>query len=293
MLRLFGCIFLTLFLLSCERTAPAPDLKIVTNSWIGYAPLYYARQQGQLESLGIKLVTVVSLGESLQLYRSGVAEGFTGTQYEFNQAYQRDPSLTPVILFDRSNGGDLVMGNRSIEQLRSDSGPIDAYLEMDSVNTAVLADFLKSNGLDAARIRFINQDQGRISTLKAAGLARPTLVVTYFPFNQPLQKQGFRELASTRDNIGLLVVDALYTSQSTLKRHREQLEALKQRVDEAIELAQRDPEAFYAVVADFLGNPGLQAFRDGLEDIVWINRQRSPELQQRLQEAGFPTGDLL
>jgi len=293
MIRTFSILFFSVLLLSCESNPAPPSLKIVTNSWIGYAPLYYARQQGQLDDLGIKLVTVVSLGESLQLYRSGVAGAFTGTQYEFAEAYARDPSLTPVILFDRSNGGDLVMGNRTLAELRALDEPVDAYLELGSVNALVLQDFLEANGLGGLEIRYINQDQGRISTLQADQLERPTLITTYFPYNQALEKQGFTELASTRDNIRILVIDALYTSQAMLSQHKEQLQALKQLVDAAIEVAMRDPEAFYAVVADFLGRPGPEAFRAGLDDIEWINQQRDPELDRRLREAGFPTGDLL
>ena len=285
---LFGLI-----LSACSNTGDQQPLKIVTNSWIGYAPLYYAREKGHLAPLGIKLVTVVSLGESLQLYRSGVADAFTGTQYEFSQAYSRDPSLTPIILFDRSNGGDLVMGNRSIEELKGYSGTVDAYLEVDSVNSLMLKDFLASHALQDLDINYINQDQARISTLQAERLEKPTLVVTYFPYNQALQQQGFRELASTRNNPKLLVVDALYTAQPILSSHRAQLQQLKQRIDEAIEVSRRDPKAFYEVVAEFLDNPGYEAFEQGLKDIVWINRNRNPALEHRLREADFPTGDLL
>ncbi len=293
MIRLFVLFFVGVMLSACESSAPSAPLKIVTNSWIGYAPLYYARQKGQLAPLGIKLVTVVSLGESLQLYRSGVTEAFTGTQFEFGEAYARDPSLTPVILFDRSNGGDLVMGNRSLDQLRQVREPVDAYLEVGSVNALVLRDFLRSQGLEGLDIRYINQDQGRISTLDARKLKRPSLVVTYFPYNQSLEDKGFIELASTRNDTDLLVIDALYTAQPILKAHREQLQQLKRKVDAAIEVAQRDPEAFYAVVAEFLGNPGLEAFREGLSGIEWINRPLDEHLERRLREQGFPTGDLL
>jgi len=195
--------------------------------------------------------------------------------------------------FDRSNGGDLVMGNRSIEELKGYSGPVDAYLEVDSVNSLILKDFLASNTLQGLDINYINQDQARISTLRAERQKKPTLVVTYFPYNQVLQQQGFRELASTRNNPKLLVVDALYTAQPILSSHRPQLQQLKQRIDEAIEVSRRDPKAFYEVVAEFLDNPGYDAFEQGLEDIVWINRERDPTLEKRLREADFPTGDLL
>ena len=157
----------------------------------------------------------------------------------------------------------------------------------------MLKDFLASHALPNLDINYINQDQARISTLQANQLKRPSLVVTYFPYNQTLQQQGFRELASTRNNPKLLVVDGLYTAQPILSSHRAQLQQLKQRIDEAIEISQRDPKAFYEVVAEFLDNPGYEAFEQGLKGIVWINRERNPALEHRLREEDFPTGDLL
>ena len=104
---------LILFLLSilttgCERSREEP-LKISVNSWIGYTPFFYAKAKGWLDPLNIKILNVVSLSESVYLYQSGNAHALTGTQYEYELLTNEDDSLIPIMLLDRSNGGDLIM----------------------------------------------------------------------------------------------------------------------------------------------------------------------------------------
>ena len=283
---------LALLSIACTP-AEKPTLKIVTNSWIGYSPLYYARQKGMLDALNIKLVNVVSLGESRQLYESGVAMAFTGTQYEFFQSYQKDHSLMPVIMFDRSNGGDMVMSNRSIDELKASQQTLQAYLEMDSVNLVVLKDFLLQNGLVDKPVNYHNKDQAEISTLNNHDDSPPIIIATYIPYNLTLQKNGFRELASTRNNPGLLVIDALYTSQQVFKQHKEQFVALKKIVDQSIASIKQDPRDYYEQVKSFIEDPGYEEFLSGLNDIAWINRAMDPAIEEHLKKSGFPVRDLL
>lgn len=283
---------LALLSIACTP-AEKPTLKIVTNSWIGYSPLFYARQKGMLDALNIKLVNVVSLGESRQLYESGVAMAFTGTQYEFFQSYQKDHSLMPVIMFDRSNGGDMVMSNRSIDELKASQQTLQAYLEMDSVNLVVLKDFLLQNGLVDKPVNYHNKDQAEISTLNNHDDSPPIIIATYIPYNLTLQKNGFRELASTRNNPDLLVIDALYTSQQVFKQHKEQFVALKKIVDQSIASIKHDPRDYYEQVKSFIEDPGYEEFLSGLNDIAWINRAMDPAIEEHLKKSGFPVRDLL
>ena len=281
-----------LLLAACTSSEESP-LKIVTNSWIGYSPLYYARQKGLLEPLNIKLVNVVSLGESRQLYETGIAMAFTGTQYEFFQSYKKDNSLMPVIMFDRSNGGDMVLSNRSIEQLKNSDQTLHAYLEMDSVNLVLLKDFLLQQGLTDKKINYHNLDQAEISALSNSADAPPIIIITYIPYNLELQQQGFSELASTRDNPDLLIIDALYTSQKIFKQHKQQFLALKKVIDESIAMIERDPKDYYERVKSFIEDPGYQQFLASLKDISWINQSMPASVKEHLKRSGFPVRDLL
>jgi len=107
-----------LFLLTSCSSEKQEKLEISTTTWIGYSPLFYAKEKVWLKPLNIKLMHVSSLSENMYLYQAGNADAYVGTQYEYNMLIKKEPSLIPVMLFDRSNGGDVVMSNLSIEELQ-------------------------------------------------------------------------------------------------------------------------------------------------------------------------------
>jgi len=293
MLKKLALFLSALLLLSTCSQGDYAKLKISATTWMGYSPLFYAKEKGWLDGLNIKLLHVVSLSENMYLFQAGNADAYVGTQYEYSLLSETDPTLMPVMMFDRSYGGDIIMSNVSLAELQSTSEPIDAYLEMDSINSTLLEDFLSLYGLQDQKLNYINRDQAKLSALQSKDLSGPSLLITYTPYNIQLAKQGFKEIASTKDGLGLLVVDALFTREATLHQHRQQFEGLKQLVDDATEVLQRNPHEFYETVKPYMLGLSYEEFLRSLDDIIWINKQISPELKTRMQQADFPIRGLI
>ena len=285
-------LFLVIFLTSCSSPSQTP-LKISTTTWIGYTPLFYAKEKGWLEHINVKLVNVVSLSENMYLYEAGNSDAYCGTQYEHSVIKNKVPSLVPIMLFDRSNGGDIIMSNTSIEDLRNSSKPIDTYLEMDSINFTLLNDFIKRYDIDEKRINYINRDQAEISVLKNDSPDRQVLIVTYIPYDSRLSKNGFKEILSTKNGLDLLVVDALFTTKENLLLHKKQYIQLKSYVDDALNALHKNPKEFYQTIKPYMQELSYEEFQGSLDDIEWINTTISKELRDRMRQASFPTKDLL
>jgi NitT/TauT family transport system substrate-binding protein len=229
----------------------------------------------------------------MYLFQAGNSDAYVGTQYEYSVLLKKDPSLVPVMLFDRSNGGDIVMSNESIAELQNSKDGIDAYLEMDSINNTLLQDFIKRYKLQDKSINYINRDQAYISTLNAGDIKKSTIIVTYIPYDSELQKQGFKNIASTKDNLDLLVIDALFTTEKIFNTHHKQLIALKKLVDDAILVLENNPHEFYETVKPYMLELSYDEFVHSLEDIIWLNKNISAELKIRMKEAYFPTRGLI
>ena len=206
---------LILFFSSCG-IQENKKIKISITTWIGYTPLFYAKEKKWLEPFNIKLLNVVSLSENMYLYKAGNSDAYVGTQYEYNFLSNENKNLTPIMLFDKSNGGDVLLSNISLEKLLKTDEQIDAYLEIDSINSILLEDFLKIHNLKNKKINYINEDQAYISKLKSKDLKNPTIIVTYTPYNYDLEKNGFSELSSTKNSSDLLVIDAMFTNENFL-----------------------------------------------------------------------------
>ncbi len=267
-------------------------LKISITTWLGYTPLLYSQEKGWLEPLNVKLVSAVSLSESMYIYQSGVTNVFCGTQYEYSILKTTYPELIPLILFDRSNGGDLIMSNVTIKALQNSNEKIHVYLEMDSVNFILLQDFIKKYHINEQRLIYNNRDQIEISALKAPQ-AQAVLVVTYIPFNTKLEKNGFQEILSTKSLSDLLVVDALYATKGVFLANEDKFKQLKILINNALIALKENPQEYYQTVKPYLDDMTYQEFLDGLGDIIWLNQTLDEPLKLRMRQASFPIKDLL
>jgi len=291
MLKKIILIASLLFLFTSCTSEYDKRIKISATTWIGYIPLFYAKEKGWLSEINIKLLSVTSLAENMYIYEAGNSDAYTGTQYEYLSLSTSMPTLKPIIMFDRSNGGDLVMSNISLEELQSTTTEIDAYLEIDSINNTILEDFLVSKGLKNKNINYINKDQVQIKHLKVT--SKPTIIVTYVPYNLSLEKNGFMELASTKDNHDIVVVDAMFTKTEFYNLHKAQFIELKQIVDRSIEALHKDPKEFYSVVQPYILEMDYEEFQASLNDIIWINKTFSDKLKTKMIQAKFPIRDLI
>jgi len=284
---------LLIFLSACSSQPHDHALRISTTTWIGYVPLFYAKEKGWLDEIDIKLINVVSLSENMYLYNDGNSDAYCGTQYEYSALKAQIPSLVPVMLFDRSNGGDIILSNHTISELENSRDKIDAYLEMDSINFTLLEDFIKRYKIDESRINYINRDQSEIATLENKDNNRLMLIITYIPFNVELEKNGFKEILSTKNGLELFVVDALFTTKEELNFHKDQFNTLNRLNNKAIAALKKDPKEFFETVKPYMSKLNFQEFQEALDDIVWVNNKTDEELKKRMHQASFPTKDLL
>lgn len=290
--NLLTTLLILLLFSSCSNTRDE-RIKISATTWIGYAPLFYAKEMGWLDKINVKIDRVVSLAENVYLYDANKVDAFAGTQYEYHFMNKKDNTLFPIMMFDRSNGGDVVLSNMTLEQLAATHDKIDVYLEIDSINSEILKDFIHRYSLDKKRFNRINKDQAKIAKFKVSKLTTPTIVVTYSPYDSQLKRQGFLELASTKTTLDIVVVDALFTKRAFYDQHDKQFKALKSYVDDAILVAQTHPKAFYEKVKPHLLNPSYEEFLESLHGIVWLNKKLPDAVLKRLKESDIPTRDLL
>ena len=284
-------VFVLLFT-SCSST-PENRLKISATTWIGYTPLFYAKEKGWLKEFNIKLLNVSSLSENMYLYEAGNSDAYVGTQYEYGILSKKDTTLKPIIMFDRSNGGDIIMSNMDINELQISEKKIDAYLEIDSINNTLLKSFIKKHSLNIESINYINKDQAQIAHLKTTKNMHPTIIITYAPYNLALEKNGFVEVASTKDDLDLIVVDAMFTTSKVFGLHQRQFKELKKMIDKSVVSLHKDPKEFYNTIKPYMLEMTFDEFQNTLGDIVWINKGLSPELQRNLNHDYFPTRDLI
>ncbi|MCT7467510.1 substrate-binding domain-containing protein [Aliarcobacter cryaerophilus] len=286
LISLISIIFLT----SCVNDKK-DKLRVVTSNWIGYTPLFYAREKGLLDKLNIQLLSVVSLSESLHTYKSKHAHIFLGTQYEYEEAFKRDNQVVPIMLLNKSDGGDVVMSNLTLEEIKKEDKQIDVFLELSSVNSLVFEDFITKHNIKNKNFNYVNKDQSFIAQQKE--FKNPTIVISYNPYNITLEKNGLKTLETTKDNIEILIVDAMFTTNDILIKYKDELKELKKIIDIAIDDLEKDEKAYYDLIKDYLYDTSFEEFQQSLSNIKWINKNIDQNIIDSLKEHNFPTKELL
>ncbi|MCT7531622.1 substrate-binding domain-containing protein [Aliarcobacter cryaerophilus] len=286
LISLISIIFLT----SCVNDKK-DKLRVVTSNWIGYTPLFYAREKGLLDKLNIQLLSVVSLSESLHTYKSKHADIFLGTQYEYEEAFKRDNQVVPIMLLNKSDGGDVVMSNLTLEEIKKEDKQIDVFLELSSVNSLVFDDFITKHNIKNKNFNYVNKDQSFIAQQKE--FKNPTIVISYNPYNITLEKNGLTTLETTKDNIEILIVDAMFTTNDILIKYKDELKELKKIIDIAIDDLEKDEKAYYDLIKDYLYDTSFEEFQQSLSNIKWINKNIDQNILDSLKEHNFPTKELL
>jgi NitT/TauT family transport system substrate-binding protein len=286
--RLYFLFFVLLLLTGCVEKTEKP-IAIATNEWIGYTPLFLAASEHKLQPLGFKLITSVSLAQASEIFTVGKADVVTTTQHECNLLKQHT-DVKPFSLLDISNGGDMILANRTVPEL-STSGTVTVYLEKDSINSELFTQFIENNHLPRDHFRLIDRDQSAISAI-SYDKNIPVLIVTYAPYNYALTRKGFFEIASTRVMTQLIVVDALCTRTNRYEENKPKFVALKRLIDANIERIKKEPESVYEQVKSYLGNLSYQEFKEALSLIKWVNKPSENTLDS-IEEIGYKRSDIL
>ncbi len=189
---LLPCIFLLLAACSSESQHP---LRIGSNQWIGYEPVYLARDLGYLSEKNVWLVEMRSASQVLDLLASGNLEGGMLTLDETLTAVQRGVPLEVVAVMDISDGADVLLARPGID-LKGLKGR-RVGVENTAVGAMLLEGALKAAGLKVADVELVPLE---VSEHEAAYLqGKVDAVVTFEPTRTRLLKQDARQIfASSR-----------------------------------------------------------------------------------------------
>lgn len=277
---------------SCSDVLEKPPLVISVDPWIGSAPFYYAHAKGWLEEANIQLILAPSISENLRIFESNASDMFTGTQHEYFRERKTHPDLIPIIHYDRSFGGDIVMANRTTDELQKSDETIDLYLEANTVNEEMADYWIADNHILKDRLRMHTRPQDEIVNMKTSVLDSPMVIVTYNPHNIVLEKKGFRELVSTRED-RYLVVDAVYVSSKIYHENQKTFHALHDAIVRSMDAYHKDPKEFYETCKVYFDNPQYDEFISMKKNVQWFSKPASPKLLKRLNSIGFDTKDLI
>ncbi|MDH5426088.1 MAG: ABC transporter substrate-binding protein [Gammaproteobacteria bacterium] len=194
-ITLFILSLCSLLLLSCSDNN-SQILRLGTNVWPGYEPLYLARDLNYLDNMQVELLELSSASEVLQAFRSRALDAASLTLDEVLLLRDLDIPVTVVLVHDVSDGGDVVIAKpaiKTIVELRNkrvgvENGALGAY---------VITRALELNDMVTNDIVVVQSDVNTHESYFKTGMI--DAVVTFEPVRTRLLTSGGNEIFSSRE----------------------------------------------------------------------------------------------
>ncbi len=215
--KTFILFFIVLFFVGCEQKNEAP-LKIGTNIWIGYEPLYIARELNYLKNT--KLVEYSSTTEVMWAFRNSIIDGVAVTLDEALGLLNEGYDMKIVIVCDFSNGADALLTKPNIFSINELKGKKVA-VENSALGAYVLSRILDLHNLTPNDIHIVESQHIEHKKLYLDNIV--DAVVTFEPIKTELISMGARELFNSKE-IPNEIVDILCIRESYLKDNKKSVE---------------------------------------------------------------------
>lgn len=258
-LRSLCCLATIVFLSSCGSPIETP-LRIGSNTWLGYEPLYLARSLGYYENSQVNLIELTSASEVMSALSSGALDGAALTLDEVLTLLDDGLDLKVILVIDFSNGGDVLLAKPGIGTLADLRGKRIA-VEYTAVGALLLDAALKQGGLDVADVEIVSAEVDKHLNVYPSVDA----VVTFEPVRTELLKQGAIQLFDSSSIPGR-IVDVLVVLGEKTKIHPRSLEQLLAGYFKAREYLETQPDKAANRMTERLGlSPAeIMAAYDGL-----------------------------
>jgi len=230
---------------ACAPALPGCDgfidlpISVASHVWVGYEPMFLARDKGWLNSQKVLLHETSSAIESLRALKEGKVQGAALTLDEMLCARADGVPLAMVLIFDISAGADMLVARPGIKTLADLKGQRIGY-ESSSVGQLMLAEILREAHLTPEDVKRQHLSVSQHSD--AWDRHQVDALITYEPVASQLLAKGAVRLFDSRQ-IPNTIIDVLALRSDVLDfRHTSAVNHLLQSHFRALDHIKHNPQ---------------------------------------------------
>ncbi|HEY9052849.1 MAG TPA: ABC transporter substrate-binding protein [Gammaproteobacteria bacterium] len=221
---ILSAILLAVTVYSCSENHSGPALRVGTNVWPGYEPLYLARHLKLYDENLLYLVEYSSSSQVMRALRNGVIDAAGLTLDEAILLKDLGLDMKILAVMDISNGADAIIAQSGIEAF-SDLKHRKIGVENTALGALFLARALEEHGMTAADVEIVPLEIDE--QFQAFVEHQIDAVVTFEPvLGKLLELDGRRVFHSGQipgEIVDVLLINARYLNQANQKRVNELL----------------------------------------------------------------------
>jgi NitT/TauT family transport system substrate-binding protein len=258
--------------------AAAETLHLGYSTWVGYGPLFLARDNRYFDEAGVNvdLVNIEDPKLRFAALAAGKLDGLVTTLDTLSLYWKPNLQFQAVLGLDDSKGGDGIVSSNSIKTIKDLRGKRVAFNE-GSVSHFFLSVLLRKNGMTEKDVRGINLRQDDAGAAFLAG--KVDAAVTWEPWlTRAKQKPGGHILTDSSKTPGL-IVDVLVIRRNVLTAHPEAVRAAVLGWYKAVDYWRKNPDDADRIMAKAVGGwlKDVKTFRETLDGVRYydqaINRE--------------------
>ena len=265
---------LTSFLITLAACTPKPHLpiRIGTNVWPGYEPLYLARELNYYSPENIRMVEYSSASEVIQAFRNGAIEAAALTMDEVLLLAETTSDLSVILILDFSNGADVILAQPAILSLHDLKGK-RVGLETTALGAYILTRVLESVNLTPNDIQAVSLEI--FEHEKAFKQGKVDALVTFEPVKTRLLRAGAHTIFDS-SRLPMEIIHVLVAKRSLLTKKRGQISLLVRSWQRALDFIKKNPNEACSLMGkrENLDSPDFQKAIEGLR-LIGISENRN------------------
>ena len=234
------------------KTALADTVKIAHSTWVGYGPLYIARDKGFFKKNGVD-VDLVVMEDPKERFPTLMADRIQMIASTVDTAllYLKKPTdFQYVVAIDDSNGGDGIVAKKDITHVADLKGKRVGVSE-GSVSEFYLNVLLTKAGLKESDLQTVNMTAADAGGAFVAG--RVDAAVTWQPWLSRGKATDFGHLLTDSSKTPGLITDVLIAKTDWVNSHQKDVEAIVKSWNEAVAFYEEHPDQAIPIMAKGVG----------------------------------------
>jgi NitT/TauT family transport system substrate-binding protein len=240
------------FGLSYAATADAGEMRLGMTTWVGYGPMFLARDKGFFKENGLDVE--LQIIEDASLYMAAVAagklDGNASTIDEIMKYRSPDFCFKAVVALDDSHGGDGVLVQKDVGSLKDLKGKAVGMNE-GSVSQFWFNILLKREGMTEKDVEITNMTADDAAAAFIAG--RIPAAVTWEPHLTLVRTKDQGKVLIDSSMTPGLIVDVVSLTCDYIDKNPKDVEAFVKGLYKAVDFINTNPDEAYAIMAKGVG----------------------------------------
>jgi NitT/TauT family transport system substrate-binding protein len=282
--------------MSLAGVASAEPLKIRYPVWVGYGPLFLAREKGFFkdEKVEVQLVNVEDSKEGFLAMSAGRLDGAVSTIDTMVLYLETGKEFQYVLALDDSAGGDGIVARKEIRSVKDLKGKRVAVSE-GSVSQFFLNVLLKESGMSQKDVQIVNMSQGDAGVAFVA--EKVDAAVTWEPWLSKGKEAPHGRILVDSSKTPGLITDVLIFRRDVIEKRAREIQGVANAWNKAVAYWEKNPAESNKIMAKAVGGwlRDPKVFADALTGVKFYDQagnvkffgtaQRPGELYKMVQNA--------